>query len=206
MNFRILASAIPVAIFFALTRIAPPWVAIIVGFVATAVVTYANRKDRLIGLLAVYGFVIVAVCAVAGIVGNNEKAYLASGPISDFLFFPLYLGSVILRRPLVGGVARELVPAATLRIPADAFVFMWLSVLWAFYNLSQGFFRFWLLSELSVGEYIILSRLLNWPMSMVMLAITAVFIYREARRHGFDLREWLREPEGERNVAVAEQA
>lgn len=206
MNFRILASVLPVTIFFGLTRVAAPWVAILAGFAATAIVTYANRRDRLIGLLAVYGFVIVAICAVVGIVGNNEKAYLISGPVSDFLFFPLYLGSVVLRRPLVGGVARELVPVATLRIPADAFVFMWLSVLWAFYNLSQGFFRLWLLSELSVGEYIILSRLLNWPFTLVMLTITSVAIYREARAHGFRLRDWLEEPRTEAVAAEPRRA
>lgn len=184
MNLRILSSTIPVAIFFALTRVSEPWVAILAGFVATAIVTYANRQDRLIGLLTVYGFVIVGVCAVIGIASNNEKTYLASGPIADFLFVPLYIGSVFVGRPIIGGITRELFPVLTHRIPHDAGLWAWLTVVWALFNMSQGVFRFWLLSRLSVGEYIVWSRLLNWPLSMTMIGITAYFVLREARRHG----------------------
>lgn len=197
MNFRIVTSLLPVMVFFGLTRVAAPAVAIGGGFVATAAVTYYNRRDRLIGFLTIYGFVIVAVCAAIGIVGGSEKAYLASGPVSDFLLVPLYLGSVLIRRPLIGGVSRELVPAVTERIPRDAGVFMWLSVLWAFSNLVQGFVRWWLLEEYSVGEYLILSRVLTWPITGVVFAITAIAIYREARRYGFDLRAWLMESDRE---------
>ncbi|MGE5594916.1 MAG: DUF3159 domain-containing protein [Hyphomicrobiales bacterium] len=193
MNYRIITSSIPVALFYAFTKFGPSWLAIAVSFVATAIVTYANRQDRIIGVLAVYGFVIVAVCAVIGIAANDEKTYLAAGPISDFLFVPLYAGSVFIGRPLVGGIARELAPALTHRIPQEAPIFAWLSLMWAAHNLVQGFFRLWLLGELSVGQYIVLSRLLNWPVSGTLIAITAWFIYREARRYGTRLEgEWWR--------------
>lgn len=198
MNVRILSSVVPVVIFLALTRTMEPWIAILGGFMATAIVTYANRQDRLIGLLTVYGFVIVGICAVIGIAVNNEKAYLASGPIADFLFVPLYLGSVIVGRPIIGGITRELFPVLTHHIPHDASLWAWLTVGWTAYNISQGIFRFWLLDRLSVGEYIIWSRLLNWPLSMAMIGITAYFVLREARRHGHSLASiwntWRGEP------------
>ena len=205
MNLRILTSVIPVAVFFALTRVAPPWVAILCGFAATGVVTYKNRSDRLIGMLAVYGFAIVTVCAVVGIAGGNEKAYLASGPISDFLFAPLYLASLLWRKPLIGGVAKEMFPAYTHHIPDNAKVFIWLSVLWAIYNIGQGVLRSWLLSFMSVGEYIIWSRLLTWPFTAVVLAVTLYAVYRAAKHHGGLEGDWFRRPEPEA-VPVASDA
>ena len=128
MNYRIMASGIPVAVFYLLTRVSDPWVAVLGGFIASAIVFYYNRKDRLIGLLAAFGFVVVFVSSVVGVVINSEKAYLAAGPVGDFLFVPLYLGSVLIGKPLIGGIARELMPKYVGHMPINAPVFMWLTL------------------------------------------------------------------------------
>lgn len=184
MNPRILLSLTPVVVFFLLTRVAPPQLAILGGFGASAFVFYVTRGDRLIGLLTAFGFVIVAVAATIGIIWNSEKAYLASGPVSDFLLGPLYVGSVLIGKPLVGGIARQLFPAIAGLVPMNAPVFAWLSVAWAGFDILHGVGRTYLLTELSVGEYIIWSRLLSWPPTALLLGVTAFFIVREARRRG----------------------
>lgn len=184
MNLRILMSALPIALFFALNRAgAPAWLAILGGFAASTVVFYLNRKDRLIGALTLFGFVVVTVSAVAGLIWGSEKAYLASGPISDFLFLPLYGASILMRKPLIGGVARELFPHVAGRIPTNAAVFVWLSVTWAVYDLVHGVVRFYMLAQLSVGEYIIWSRVVSWPFAASLIGVTAWLIYREAQQH-----------------------
>ena len=183
MNPRILLSLTPVVVFFLLTRVAPPQLAILGGFGASAFVFYVTRGDRLIGLLTAFGFVIVAVAATIGIIWNSEKAYLASGPVSDFLLAPLYVGSVLIGKPLVGGISRQLFPAIAGLVPMNAPVFAWLSVAWAGFDILHGVGRTYLLTELSVGEYIIWSRLLSWPPTAILLGITTFFIVREARRH-----------------------
>ena len=183
MNVRILLSAIPVLLFLGTRQVAPPWAAILAGFVATAVITYANRRDRLLGVLTMYGFAIVAICAVVGIAWDNEKAYLAAGPLSDFLFVPLYVGSVFIGRPLIGGISRELMPAFVQHIPLNAPVYRWLSLAWGLYDTSQGLLRTFLLRELSVNEYVIISRMVNLPLSALMVGVTAAFVWRAARHH-----------------------
>ena len=183
MNLRIVTSILPVATFYLLTRVAEPWVAILGGFAVSSAVFYINRKDRLIGMLTVFGFVVVAASSTVGIIYDNEKAYLASGPISDFLFVPLFLGSIVVGRPLIGGIARELFPLIAGPIPAKAPVFVWLSVAWAAWNLVHGVIRVFMLQELSIGEYIIWSRIAFWPFGAVLTGSSAWLILRESRRH-----------------------
>jgi hypothetical protein len=182
MNPRLLLSLVPIVVFFGLTKAGPAWVAITGGFMASSLVFYTSRRERLIGFLTAYGFGILAVTALVGIAWNSEKAYLASGPVSDFLFVPLYLGSIYLQKPLVGGIARELLPAIAGRVPINASIYAWLSVMWAGYDLVHGALRVFLLERLSVGEYIVWSRLVAWPVTGTLLVLTFLVIYREARR------------------------
>jgi hypothetical protein len=182
VNLRIATSIIPVIVFYALTRVAPAWLSISGGFAAATVVFWYNRRVRLISWLTVFGFAVIAVGAVIGIIWNNEKAYLAAGPAQDFLFVPVYLGSIVIRKPLIGGIARELVPAIARRIPTDARVFVYLSLAWAAYDLVHGAIRFYMLQELSVGEYLIWSRIAFWPAGAALVATTAILIMRESRR------------------------
>ncbi len=191
MNLRIMASTIPIAVFYAMHRIGPPWLAILAGFIASAVVYYYARRDRLIGFLALFGFVVVGASALVGLIWNSEKAYLASGPVSDFLFIGIYLGSIAIGHPLIGGIARELVPTIAGRLPHNAPVFVKLSVLWAVYDLFHGISRIYMLREWSVGEYILWSRLLNWPISTALIAFTGWAIYRAAKRDALEKGEEL---------------
>lgn len=191
MNLRILASTIPIGVFYLVHRIGPPWMAILAGFIASAFVYYYARRDRLIGFLTLFGFIVVGLSAVIGIIWQSEKAYLASGPVSDFLFIGIYLGSIAIGHPLVGGIARELVPSVAGRLPHNAPVFVKLSVLWAVYDLFHGISRVYMLREWSVGEYIVWSRILNWPISTALIAITAWAIYRAAKRDALEKGEEL---------------
>lgn len=184
MNLRILSSLLPVVVFFGLSRVAPAWMAIAGGFAVSALVFGLNRRARLIGALTAFGFGVVAVSAAVGIAWQSEKAYLASGPVSDFLFVPLYLASVQLRQPLVGGIAQQLVPAIAGHLRPDAALFGWLTLAWAVFDALHGTIRVLLLAHLSVGEYVVWSRVVGMPLTGGLLALSALLIYREARRRG----------------------
>jgi intracellular septation protein A len=181
-NNRVFLSTVPVVVFFALTRVAPSWVAISGGFAASAVVFYYSRQDRLIGALAAFGFAIVGTSAVIGLIWDNERAYLAADPVRDFLFVPLYLITMLFRKPVIGGIAREMFPRVAATVPIHAPVFAWLSVAWAGYDIVQGLLRIYLLQELSVGQYLIWSRVLSWPLTMVVVSASTFFIMREVRK------------------------
>jgi hypothetical protein len=203
VNLRITWSIAPVAVFYLLTRVADPWVAVAGGFAASTVVFWYNRRDRLIGLLTAFSFLVVAVSAGVGIAVNNEKAYLAAGPVGDFLFVPLYLGSILIGKPLIGGIARELLPKYAGHVPVNAPVFVWLSVAWAGWDLAHGLVRLWMLQEMSVGEYIIWSRLAFWPFSSAMVGITAWLAVREGKKYRPDDTPL---PAGPRETPVAVRA
>ena len=197
MNPRILLTLVPIAIFYGLFKMdAPTWVAIGGGFAASAAVLITNRKDRLIGGLALFGFFVLGISAVIGIVWGSEKAYLASGPVSDFLFVPVYLVSILIGKPLIGGIVRELFPAYVAALPADHRVYVYLSLAWAGYDVLHGVARIYMLSSLSVGEYLVWSRLASWPVNAALLGFSAWLISREVRRAEEELSRTLVPVEG----------
>ncbi len=182
IRLRLLFGLLPVWLFLAVSRVAPPWAAISAGFLATVAVYYTADRNRLVGGLITFSFVVVAAASGVGILWSSEKAYLASGPITDFLFVPVYALSPLLRRPLVGGLSRELVPTIAGRLPLDHVLYRLLSFAWAAYYALHGLVQVWLLRELSVAQFVILSRAILWPPTGLALLLTAAAIWRTARR------------------------
>lgn len=183
MNPRILLTLVPIAVFYGLFKLeAPPWVAIGGGFAASGVVLVLNRRDRLLRGLALFGFVVLGITAVIGMAWGSERAYLSSGPVSDFLFAPLYIVSVLIGKPLAGGIVRELFPAYVAVLPPDHRVYVYLSLIWAGYDILHGVARVYMLATLSVGEYVVWSRLASWPVNAALLGLSAWMVTREVKR------------------------
>lgn len=183
MNPRILLTLLPIAVFYGLFKMdAPTWVAIGGGFAASGAVLLTNRKDRLIGGLALFGFFVLGISAVIGIIWGSEKAYLFSGPVSDLLFAPLYIVSILIGKPLIGGIVRELFPAYVAALPPNHRVYVYLSVAWAACDILHGIARVYMLSSLSVGQYLVWSRLASWPVNAALLGLSAWFVSREVKR------------------------
>ncbi|MFN0096994.1 MAG: hypothetical protein ACKVVT_19720 [Dehalococcoidia bacterium] len=185
-NPRIGLSIIPVAVFFLVTKIGDPWQAILASFVASAIVFHYTRRDRLIGTLGVFGFVIVCITATIGIVTDSERAYLYRDPLTDAAFLCLHLGSMIIRKPLIGALAHELFPGVATKIPINAPLYYGLSLAFASWDLGNGLLRVYLLETLSTGEYLVWSRILGWPVSATLIGISAALIFREAKRRDLD--------------------
>jgi hypothetical protein len=205
VNFRIASSILPVATFYILSRVADPWVSIAGGFVASSLVFYWNRRHRVIGLLAAFAFVVLTLSAVIGVIFESEKAYLASGPVADFLFVPMFLASMLLKKPLIGGIVREMFPQFASQVPIHAPVFVSLSVLWAIGEGLTGLLRAYLLYELSVGEYIIWSRLATWPLRAIVVGITIWAVYRASKEYPAAAVEEVTEAIEARRAATVER-
>lgn len=181
-NPRVLLSIVPVLVFLVLSQVFPPWVSISGGFVASACVFFFTRKTRLIGLLTAFGFVVVTASAIVGIVVDSEKAYLASGPIFDFVSVPIYFGSLVIRKPLIGAIAREMFPAWAGGLPLDLPSFRWLTVAWGTYDIFHGALRVWMLQELTVNQYVVFSRIAFWPFTTALILTTVWSVRRDYRR------------------------
>jgi intracellular septation protein A len=182
IRFRLVLSLVPAWLFLAVSRVAPPWASILVGFGATLFVYLATGHNRLVGTISTFGLAVVAISAAVGIAFESEKSYLAAGWIMDLLFVPMYAVSVVINKPFAGAVARELVPTIAGRIPLDAALYRGLSIFWALYYLAHGLVQAFLLRELSVAQFIIWSRIVLWPPTGLALAVSAALVWRAAKQ------------------------
>ena len=55
---------------------------------------------------------------------------------------------------------------------------------WAFFDLVTGVLRSYLLWELSVGEYIVWSRVTTWPVRAAIVGLTIWAVYRASKEYG----------------------
>ncbi len=177
-NGSIAQGGIPVAVFWIANNLGPSQVAIVLSFIAAAAVFIRNRDSGVIRALSLLGFVIVAASAAAGLLLANDKAFVAQNIASDFAFVVISLGSVILGKPLIGYVARELLPALRPHIAATERVFVILTLLNAVLNLGQGVVRIWMLDVLSTNDYVILSRVIGLPTNLLFFGLAYVLIKR----------------------------
>ncbi len=183
-NPRILLSILPAGSFYLFDRYFGTEVGIILSFVIFALVFQATRKAGVIGALAAVGFVVTAVSAGAGLLWESEKAYLASGPASDFTLVTIYAASVILGRPIIGMVAHEVFPKVTGGLQQGHGVFMTVTLLFAASELVQGIGRIWMIQEFSTGEYLLWSRVAGWPVTLAVVALSTALILYQTRREG----------------------
>ena len=182
-NPRIFLTMLPVLLFYGLTKVAPAEVAIGGGFAAVTVVFLLTKETPLLRLIAIYGYVVTAGSALAGILLTSEKAYLAAGPIGDALILPLYAWTLWRGWPLIGAIGREISPRMVGNLPVNAPIFVKVTVVWAAYEATKALVLTWMLLNLSIGEYLVYGRLFGWPTTAALVFICGTFILREAQRH-----------------------
>lgn len=181
LDFRILFGMLPVVAFY----IGYQWhayAAIGLGFVATAVAYYASDRKGLVGIFALFGLFVATVAALVGIVLEDERAFLARDAAIDFLLASLGLGSLLLGRPVVGLVLRDMWPALRDLLPLRHGAFVRATWVFVVVNIFQGTVRTWMLfGGFTVGEYLVYSRLFGWPVAGIMIAIIAHIVRESAR-------------------------
>ena len=169
-------SIAPVLIFWGTRQVADTQIAIAAGFVAAVVVFWLNRRRKkgILAWLAIAGLVIVSGSAIAGLLLDSEKAYLANDPIGDGITVLVALGSVFIGRPIVGYIACEVFPRATSQLHATDRVFVQITLLLAAKDLITGGARVVLLDSLDTDGYLLFSRIVSWPLN-------ALFFYAAYR-------------------------
>lgn len=181
LDFRIMYGILPVVAFY----IGYQWnayAAIGLGFAATVFAYYASDRKGLVGIFALFGLFVATVAAVVGIVLEDERAFLARDAAIDFLLASLGLGSLLLGRPVVGLVLRDMWPALRELLPLRHRACVLATLVFVVVNIFQGTVRTWMLfGGFSVGEYLVYSRLFGWPTAGIMIAIIAAIVRRAAR-------------------------
>lgn len=179
---RMALSAVPALSFWLLSTVSRPEAAILGGFGAYLVVFRLTQGARNLQALSALSLAIVSMSAMLGIVTSSEKAFLAAGPVSDFVVAPVFLGSIAVNRPLVAGVVHDAAPAIAATLRHDAAVFVWLTAAWGLFNLATGALRSYMLAEMSTTEYMIWSRVIGWPLGWTVIAAMAATLLLAHRR------------------------
>ena len=178
INNEFFLSLLPIAAFLAVDRVADTRVAIAAGLVAAVLVFLRTRKSGVIGYLAIGGIVIVAATAAVGIAFDSDKAFFASDAIGDFLWMGAFFLSVVVGRPLMGVLVREMFPGLRDWLPESHRVFVTLTLVWALQNILTAVIRLVMLDALSTNSYLLWSRVATWPLTVGLLVFSYVLIGR----------------------------
>lgn len=175
-------AVLPAVVFWVIRRAGHVELAIAAGFVTSIIVFLRTRQRGAIGALAVISIFVAGGAAIAGIVVESERVYLANDPVGDVISVLIGLGSIALRRPMFGMIATELSPRVRGRIALDHRVFYVTTWLWIAVNAAQAVLRVFMLQELSVGEYLIWTRVISWPANAALIWITWTLVSRAIER------------------------
>ena len=182
INNRFWLTVLPIAAFLLVDRLADTRWAIGAGLAAAILVFLRTRRSGVVGYLAVGGIVIVGGSATVGIIVDSDKAFFASDAIGDVLWTGAFLGSVVLGRPLMGVLMREIFPGIREWIPERHRVFVALSLAWAAQNVVTAVIRVLLLDALSTNSYLLWSRVATWPLTIGLFALSYYLIGRAIRQ------------------------
>jgi hypothetical protein len=178
---QVLIAFLPALAFILADKFVPTPGAIGTSFAVSAVIFVRNPGGGgVIRMLGAIGFAIVCGAAITGIALSSGKAYVAQNLFSDFAFAAIFAGSVLVHRPLMGAIIREVVPALKPVMPIDHRLFVQLTLANIAINLAQGTARVFLIQDLSASQYAIASRAISFPVSIAFYLLCYVLVHRTA--------------------------
>jgi hypothetical protein len=163
---------VPVVVFYLGWKL----VGLVAGIVAATAVTAAaflwERRRGRTGLGASIGLSIALVQALTGLLSGSARWYFAPQVVANTLGGFVFLGSVLVGRPLAGVFASESYP-----FPADVKasstfrrVFGRISLAWSAYLLGRGALRLVMLVYTSVEVFLVVSIATGIPLSAALMA------------------------------------
>ena len=182
------AGALPVVAFYVAFRLGGPVVGIVTGMAVslTMLGIQAYRLQRLDPIVVVPMVIILVQGLLASLTGSVEL-YLAAPAVEACIWGVVLIGSVLLRRPLVPLIARELgvVPsrfAASVGLKRSLEV---LTLAWGVAAFCKAGLRLWLLTFLPLEAFLVTVTLGLTGINVVMLAMSVwlplLMVRREPR-------------------------
>ena len=155
-------SILPVLLYVLVLELFGTRAAIGVGFGSAVVVFFVQRRVQpnrgAIFWLAVLALVLLAGGSIVGWILDSDKAFFAASPVGDFITAAIFAGSLLLGRPVMGMVVREVFPGVREKLSADDRAFFKITAIFAMENLIMGIVRVWLLDEVSASLFPWISR------------------------------------------------
>lgn len=182
------AGALPVIAFYVAFRLGGPVVGIVTGMLVSLTVLgiQARRLGRLDPIVLVPMVIILVQGLLASFTGSVEL-YLAAPAVEACIWGVVLIGSVLLRRPLVPLIARELgvVPSRFTASIGLRRSLELLTLAWGIAAFCKAGLRLWLLTFLPLEAFLITVTLGLTGINVVMLAISVwlplLMVRREPR-------------------------
>jgi intracellular septation protein A len=149
---------------------------LVTGILAATAVTIAafvwERRHGRTGIGAGIGLTIALVQAFTGLASGSARWYFAPQVVANTLGGLVFLGSVVIGRPLAGVFASESYPFPPEVKASSAFrrVFGRISLAWAAYLLGRGALRLVMLVYTSVEAFLVVSVATGFPFSAALMA------------------------------------
>ena len=149
---------------------------LVVGILAATALTTGTfiweRRHGRTGLGASIGLTIALVQAITGLLSGSARWYFAPAVIANTLGGLVFLGSVLIGRPLAAVFAAESYPFPP-EVKASATfrgIFGRISLVWAAYLLGRGALRLLMLVYTSVEAFLVVSVATGLPLSGAIVA------------------------------------
>jgi hypothetical protein len=162
-------------------------VGLVVGILAATALTTGTfiweRQHGRTGLGASIGLSIALVQAVTGLLSGSARWYFAPAVIANTLGGLVFLGSVVIGRPLAAVFATESYPFAP-EVKASATfrrIFGRISLVWAAYLLGRGALRLLMLVYTSVELFLVVSVATGLPLSGAIVTWSFWYAVRSFR-------------------------
>jgi intracellular septation protein A len=174
----------PVLVFYLGYKVGGLILGITVATVASlAAWQYERRRERS-GLLAWLTLLIVIVQAVVGVIANDARAYLAPSVLATLAWAIVFIGSVVIGRPLAGLFAGEMYPFPPEVRASRTFqrVFAVVSLAWGTMLMLRSGVRLATLSESSIDGFVLVNAATGFPLTFGMMTWSVWYAVRAFRR------------------------
>jgi intracellular septation protein A len=182
------AGVLPVASFYLAYRLGGPVVGIVTGMVVSlTVLTVQAYRLRRLDPIALVPMVVILVQGVLASLTGSVELYLAAPAVEAGIWGVVLIGSVLLRRPLVPLIARELgvVPSRFTASVGLRRSLELLTLAWGVAAFCKAGLRLWLLTLLPLEPFLVAVTLGITGINVVMLAISVwlplLMVRREPR-------------------------
>jgi hypothetical protein len=174
----------PVLVFYLGWKTLSLTAGIVFATVLTVAAFFWERRHARSGLSASIGLTIALVQAVSGLASGSARWYFAPGLIASTAYGLVFLGSVVIGRPLAGVFASETYPFPPEVRASVTFrrVFSRVSLAWGGYLVGRGAFRLLMLATSSVDAFIVVNILTGLPLTAALMAWSIWYGVRGFRR------------------------
>jgi len=183
----ILGALVPIAVFYTLHRLGQPLTGALlaIGW-SIGLLVFKYWRSRSIELFPALAIPIVLVELIGTLITRNPDFYLASAAIDNVLWGLLFLGSLLLTRPLIQIFAELLNPGlgsqeffSHFEMPVQLYRSAWkiLTIIWAVVSLIKAIILVLSQLKLPLEVFLIVRTASGFPVLVLML----IFTYRFPR-------------------------